>query len=163
MNRDTQLKVQAYLDNELSPGDARNVSKLISSDVEARELYNELKDTREIVASNEPAVQLPESREFYWSKIERSIQQAGQSQERSRTAAARPWWLRFMAPVAGAVALFAILVSVVDRNGSDSIVASSSALSLSAPLHQMQEAEDVTTITFRSEAEGVTVVWVSTQ
>ena len=163
MNRDTQLKVQAYLDNELSPGEARNLSNLISSEAEARDLFNELKNTREILVSNEPAVQLPESRDFYWSKIQRSIEQGDKASERERSAASRPWWLRVLAPVAGTVALFALLLSVVDRNSQNSLVASPTQSSVAAPLHRVVETADVSTITFRSEAEGVTVVWVSTQ
>ena len=62
MNRDTQLKVQAYLDNELSPGEARNISKLISSDAEARDLFGELKSTREALVANEPLPSLPSAR-----------------------------------------------------------------------------------------------------
>ena len=65
MNRDTQLKVQAYLDNELSAGDARSVSKLISSDAEIRDLYTELKNTKDVLVDNEPAVSDPDTRDFY--------------------------------------------------------------------------------------------------
>src|SRR5262245_46280987 len=76
MKNDTQLKVQAYLDNELSAGEARKVASLISSDADARGLYNELKLVREALCENEAAVPVPESREFYWSKIRREIEAA---------------------------------------------------------------------------------------
>src|SRR6187401_1804220 len=69
--RDMHLKVQAYLDNELSPAEARKVGTWISSNPEARDLFNELKETREILMQNEPVLALPESRDFFWSKIER--------------------------------------------------------------------------------------------
>lgn len=159
MNRDTQLKVQAYLDNELSSGDARSVSKLISSDTYARELYQELKTTRELVVENEPIVQVPDTRDFYWSQIQRRIATA----ERQPAAAPmRPWWLRIMAPALGTAALFALLLTVVDTNNQKPIVPSQSARA-AAPLHQVEEAADVSTFTFRSEAEGVTLVWLSNQ
>jgi anti-sigma factor RsiW len=159
--RDMQLKVQAYLDNELSPADARKVGTWISSDPAARELYNELKNTREILTQNEPALTLPESRDFFWSKIERGIAFA----ERAPAAPEpRPWWVRFLAPVAGTVALFAVLFTLVDRGGGPAPMAlSNSEITEGAPIHQFQEGQDVSTITFRSEAEGVTVVWLSTQ
>ena len=157
MNRDTQLKVQAYLDNELSSGDARSVSKLISSDTYARELYQELKATKEMVMENEPIIPLPESRDFYWSQIQRRIAAA----ERQPVAPPlRPWWLRIMAPALGTAALFALLLTVVDTNKQKPIVASQTARA-SDPLHQLEQSSDVSTITFRSEAEGVTVVWIT--
>jgi anti-sigma factor RsiW len=146
MNSETQLKVQAYLDNELSPGEARKIANLLNSDAELRTLLNELKETKQIVSENEPAKQLPEGRDFYWSKIQREISKVEQLPVRP----ASPWWMRFMAPVAGAVALFAVLLSIVGPT--DKKVA----------LHEGQiNAPDMSTITFRSEVEGVTVVWVS--
>jgi anti-sigma factor RsiW len=156
--RDMQLKVMAYLDNELSPAEARKVGTWISTDPAARELYNELKETREILTQNEPVLALPESRDFFWSKIQRGIAAAEREPVRSE---ARPWWTRFLAPVAGTVALFALLLSLVDRGGAG--LQLSSAPSGAAPLHRFEEAPDVSSITFRSEAEGVTVVWLSTQ
>jgi anti-sigma factor RsiW len=156
--RDMQLKVMAYLDNELSPADARKVGTLISTNPEARELYNELKETREVLMQNEPELKLPESREFFWSKIERGIASA----EREPAVVERPWWTRFLAPAIGSIALFALLLAVVDRGGSRTPIALSEAAD-GAPLHQFEGAPDVSTITFRSEAEGVTVVWLSIQ
>ncbi len=154
--RDMQLKVQAYLDNELSPAEARKVGTWISTDSAARELYNELKDTREILMQNEPALTLPESREFFWSKIERGI--AAAEREPAPVEATRPWWTRFLAPVAGTVAIFALLLTLVDRGGPGGLQ-----LTSGETLHQFDEMPDVSTITFRSESEGVTVVWLSTQ
>lgn len=159
MNTDTQLKVQAYLDNELSPGEARKIAALLSSDADARALYAELRDTRETLAQNEPEVKLQESREFFWSKIERQIL----AEERLR--APRPaasWWMRILAPAAGAIALLALLISIV--NPSDRITPTASNAVVERPLHEVEDlAPDVSTITFRSESEGVTVVWVSSQ
>jgi anti-sigma factor RsiW len=160
MNRDTQLKVQAYLDNELSAGDARSVSKLISSDAEFRDLYAELKNTKDALVHNEPAVSVPDSREFYWSQIQRRIATA---ERQPAVAHARPWWLRLLAPAAGTVALFAILFSVINPNRQDPVVAASTAQAAVAPLHRVEEAADVSLFTFRSESEGVTLVWVSSQ
>jgi anti-sigma factor RsiW len=164
MNRDTQLQVQAYLDNELSPADARNISELISSDAQARELYSELKDTKELLVHNEPEVALPEAREFYWSQIQRRIEAAEKTAQRPPVAASiRPWWLRILAPVAGTVALFAVLLSVVNQNQNQDPSAAPVTLtqSAAAPLHQLEQTSDVSTITFRSDTEGVTVVWIT--
>jgi anti-sigma factor RsiW len=159
MNRDTQLKVQAYLDNELSAGDARSVSKLISSDAEIRDLYTELKNTKDVLADNEPAVSVPDTRDFYWSQIQRRIASA---ERQPAVAHARPWWLRMLAPAAGTVALFAILLSVMNPNTQNAVAPTQTQAAV-APLHKVEEAADVSLFTFRSESEGVTLVWVSTQ
>src|SRR4030095_8318940 len=102
MNSDTQLKVQSYLDNELSPGEARKVASMITSDHDAQLLFEELRSMREVLSQNEPAVKLEESREFYWSKIQKGILAA------ERTPVTRPssspWWIRLLAPVLGTAA-----------------------------------------------------------
>ena len=108
MNSETQLKIQAYLDDELDAGEARKLASQISTDPLARGLYNELKNTREAVSQNEPVVRLEESRDFYWSKIRRGIEAAERDSKLAQ--AARPassWWVKFLAPIAGTVALFA--------------------------------------------------------
>lgn len=154
MNRETQLQVQAYLDNELSAGEARKVSQLISSDTFARDLFNELKGTREVLLENEPPVQVPDSRDFYWSQIQRRIATA---ERQPAVAHTRPWWIRLLAPAAGAVALFAILLSVVNPSGERINVSKV----INATPHQLEQPSDVSTITFRSE--GVNVVWITSE
>jgi anti-sigma factor RsiW len=160
MNRDTQLQVQAYLDNELSPADARNVSSLISSDAIARELYSELKDTREMLVQNEPEVRVPDTRDFYWSQIQRRISAA---ERESRVSQAKPWWMRFLAPIAGTVALCAMLLSVVNKDGRQPTAVNPALPALASAPHQLEQSADVSTITFRSESEGVTVVWITSE
>jgi anti-sigma factor RsiW len=159
MKNDTQLKVQSYLDNELAPAEARKVSNLISSDPEARDLYTHLKTTKEILVQNEPMAKLDDSRDFYWSKIQRGIR----STERVPAAkAASRWWIKILAPMAGAVALFALLLSIANPISREPVA--QNVLTEPKALHEVQDlAPDVSTITFHSEAEGVTVVWVTTQ
>jgi anti-sigma factor RsiW len=158
MKGERQLKVQAYLDNELSPGDARKVAQMISSDAEARDLFTELKETKEILAQNEPVVKLEESRDFYWSKIQRGIASA----EREAAARpARPWWMPFLAPMAGAVALCVVLLSIMDRGTGTPLAVTQGMDPVAAPLHELEQSAEVSTITFRSDTEGVTVVWLS--
>jgi len=89
MNSDTQLKIQAYLDNELSPGEARKIAATLSSDRDLQELYGELQATKETLRANEPEVKLGDSREFYWSQIQRRIATA-EREPAPRTAAWLP-------------------------------------------------------------------------
>jgi anti-sigma factor RsiW len=163
MNSDTQLKVMAYLDNELSPGEARKTASLISSDREAQELYSLLRSTKDILAGNEPEHKLEDSREFYWSKIQRQIATV---EHAPAPRSASPWWVRLLAPLAGTVALFALVLSVMNPTGpaiSERSEQPASILSSSRPVHGEIEdlAPDVSSVTFRSEEDGVTVVWLS--
>src|SRR6266480_3982861 len=73
MDYDAQLKLQAFLDGELPEGDAEKVAKWLAQDQEAVLLHAELKNTRQALAGAEKPLQLLESREFFWSKIEREI------------------------------------------------------------------------------------------
>jgi len=109
MNRDLELKLQAYVDGELPESEAQGLAKWIAEDKEAQALMSELKTARAILSGNEPEFSLPESREFYWSKIQREIQRLEQVE--GRTAAG--WWVswqKYLAPLAGValVVFFAI-------------------------------------------------------
>ena len=74
MDWNQQLKLQAYLDGELSEKEAREVEFLLQQDPEASGLAAELRNTKEAVAVFAGEIRLPESREFHWSKISREIQ-----------------------------------------------------------------------------------------
>lgn len=162
MNRETLMQVQGYLDNELTPAEARKVAEVISANPEARSLYDELKDTKRILMSTgEAPLQLPEGREFYWSQIQRRIE----SDEREpRNVSRTSWWMRLMAPVAGAVALLAVLLSLSDQSRpTPGNLATANTPARQAPFHEIETQADYSTITFRSESQGMTVVWVNTQ
>ena len=164
MNEETLMQVQAYLDNELTPADARKVAEVISTDPEARAIYQELKDTREILTTTgEAPLQLQDTREFYWSQIQRRIAAA---EPRPATASINSWWLRLVAPLAGAAALFAVLLSLSDRSQPITTEMASSTPATVGPqmsFHHVESQPEYSTITFRSESEGITVVWVDTQ
>jgi negative regulator of sigma E activity len=111
INDEIQLKVQAFLDGELPEKEARDIAALLARDADAKALHNELRNTRQALAGFEPAVKLPESREFYWSKIAREIERS--APEAKPVERGAPWirFRRFLIP-AGAVAA-CILVAVI--------------------------------------------------
>jgi anti-sigma factor RsiW len=74
MDYKAQLKLQALLDGELTPMEAGEVTRWATEDREAAALLEELRNTRSALAGFETEVRMPESREFFWSKIEREIQ-----------------------------------------------------------------------------------------
>src|SRR4051812_32126786 len=103
MNSEVELELQAYLDGELAGADARRVESLIAADPQAKALFQELKTTKSLLAANEPEIKLPDSREFYWSKIERAIERTEQP-ELPAAANVGSWlsgWRRYLAPLTG--------------------------------------------------------------
>ena len=145
---DSQLKLQAYLDGELPEAEAREVAGWLARDREAVALLSELKATRQAMAEFEPGIKLPESREFFWSKIERQIQ--AQDQPALKTASGMNGllaaWRRFLMPAAGLAA--AVLVTVVLLRGSPGPDAESSM-------------SDSSAFTYRDYKNGTTLVWLS--
>jgi len=107
MKLESELELQAYLDDELSPLQARKIAASLAQDEQARLLLAELKWAKAAVAGAEPDLKVPESREFYWSKIQRQIERAEPVQPRL---APRFFlaWRRLVAPLAG-VALVTFL------------------------------------------------------
>lgn len=151
MNQDFQLKLQAHLDGELTERETREVEAALAGDAEARALLTELRNTAGALAEFEADLKLPETREFFWSKIEREIQRQDKAAA-SRPPAPVPFWRRLLIP-AGA---FAVLV-LVGLMGFKSLMPANSA--------QMPTVEtflsDAGAMTYRDETEGMTVVWLS--
>jgi anti-sigma factor RsiW len=144
-----ELKLQAYLDNELGPEEAREVANWLAQDQDAVALLHTLRATRQALSTFEIGVRVPESREFYWSRIRRQIEQA----EAAQPVAARPSWIaqlrRFLAP-ATAVALLVIAGVVVTRDVSwTPATAAETALT------------DAKAFTYRDYNAGTTLVWLS--
>src|SRR6266536_3491712 len=74
INHETELRLQAYLDGELSEAEAKGIADLLRCDAGAQTLYQELRIAKSLLAGNELERKLPEPPEFYWSKIQRHIE-----------------------------------------------------------------------------------------
>jgi len=116
MNQELALKYQAFVDGELSESEARRMARSLETDADARALVAELRNSKALLTGNEQEVKLPESREFYWGKIQRQIEcmdrePAGAAPGRWQGMLAG--WRRFVAPLAGvAVITFLGMVAV---------------------------------------------------
>lgn len=154
---DLALKIQAHLDGELPRAESAEVERLLQADPEAHALFAELSQTRLALQAGEPAPVVPDSREFYWSKIARALKREERSAQ-PQTRRVSPWWMRLAASFAGCAALILVALNI-NRFGNPA-----TSTPPSFPIAGIVESalDDTATITFRSEAEGLTVVWVST-
>lgn len=149
MDNNIELKLQAYLDGELPPAEAREVEDLLGRDEPARGLLAELRNTRRALAGFEEPVTLPESREFFWSKIERQIQFEGRASRKPGAGSLWAGWRRFLVPASSIAALMAAGLFAVlgpSRSSGPEFEASLS---------------DPGAFTYRDYASGTTLVWLS--
>jgi anti-sigma factor RsiW len=150
MNYDSQLKVQAYLDGELPEVEAREIANLLARDREAVALMGELRNTRQALVGSEIGITLPESREFFWSKIEREILRQERQQDapiRQRPASFLTAWRRFLIP-AGALSALA-LAAFISLNNHSSVSTVETAIA------------DPGAFTYHDFSTGTTLVWFS--
>lgn len=148
IDRNTQFRIQAFLDGELTGSEAREVAALIAADREAAALHAELKNTRRALAGAEAGIKVPETREFYWSKISREI---GRLEEQAPAVPDGSLWhilSRWLKPL-GAVAAVAIVGMLVwqqagGRHGGQSMVTAQ---------------VDGDAIMFQDNPSGTTFVW----
>lgn len=150
MNPNQELKIQAFIDHELPPQEALEVAEWITKDAEAKKLHEELKQIRALTASNELQRSMPCAPEFFWSQIEKQIRP--QSVVKAKPAIEFGWIWRMLAP-ASALMLMALILLPQHRTVHSELTAISGS--------EVETAiEDAKVVTFRSEAEGVSIVWV---
>ncbi|MGA2748955.1 MAG: hypothetical protein ABSG59_09285 [Verrucomicrobiota bacterium] len=145
MKHHLELKIQAWTDGELSHRQARRVAQWIGREAQAAELAAELAGVKKALAANEPARTVPESRDFYWSKIERQIQRQAQNRP-----APSPWYARWqglLVPLTGVTALVCALAVIHQprRPTFDEISATD---------------DTMEAVTFNDQTAGMSVVWL---
>ncbi|HSU53995.1 MAG TPA: hypothetical protein VLT36_08065 [Candidatus Dormibacteraeota bacterium] len=151
IEHEQQLKLQAYLDGELPEAEARAVAEWLSRDEGAMALAAELGQTTEALGGFEEGIRLPESREFYWSKIQRQI-------EREEAPAASPvravsWAAslrRLLVPATG-LAVAALLLLVVNHESGPGFAENKAETAL----------QDSGAFTYHDDSAGATLVWLS--
>ena len=152
MDFDAQLKLQAFLDGELPEGEANKVADWVARDREAAGLLEELRNTRGALAGFEAGIQLPESREFFWSKVQREIQRLETPAPKPASAPLFALWRRFLVP-ASALALVlvagVVLIRPVGPFGHAHTTGIETALA------------DAGAFTYHDYSAGTTLVWLS--
>jgi anti-sigma factor RsiW len=151
MTNQDQMKLQAFIDGELSVREATEMRELLAADAEASALAAELRNTVSAISGNEMERELPESREFFWSKIEREIER--QAEQPARSVPSESWlaWLRhYVLPVGGLAIITCLLGIVAIRNHGPK-----------NPFGQMDLAsEDMGSYTYRDHENKMTMVWL---
>jgi anti-sigma factor RsiW len=149
MKDEQQLKLQAWLDGELSDSEARAVADWVAKDAEAKALAAELKNTCGALSGFEAEVKLPETREFYWSKISREIERAERVDEPAPARAAS-LFLAFRKLLVPATAVAAVLLAIA-------LIRPGGAVSDSDLETAMTDAN---AFTYRDYDHGTTLVWL---
>lgn len=152
MTEEQQLKLQASLDGELPEKDANEVAAWLARDAEATDLLAELSNTRKALADYVPALKLPESREFYWSKIQREIQRSEPARAPAESTSVFALLRRVLLPL-GAVAVLTIAGMLAFQEFSNQ------GKTPRAQVNAMLA--DVGAIHYRDQAQGMTVIWLS--
>ena len=151
MTDEQQLKLQAFFDGELPEKESREVASWVARDVGATALMGELRNTRKALSDFEPAFRLPETREFYWSKIEREIQRLSPAEEPVETVRPLSLLRRWLIP-AGTLAGIALAVIVVGLQFG-------LLNQTPGPQTEMSVSESGV-FTYRDFANGTTLVWL---
>ena len=160
MKEETELKLLAYVDGELPVNEVAEVELLLKENQAAADLAAELGWSHSVMEGNEAGQVVPESREFYWSKISRSIELAERQAEREVPAeATEPWWRRALMPVAGLAAI--VLVLNVNTGGPSP---ENPGEGVGTPVVATPEPvwEDANVYEFYDEKEKMSVIWVTT-
>lgn len=150
MDYEQQLKLQAYLDGELSGAEARQVGEWVTRDHAAAALLAELRQTGAALKGFEAELRLPESRDFYWSRIQGAIER--QEASARQKIGERPWLLalrRLLVPVTGLAVVIAFTVVGLRHTGGSPAEDSVTTL------------EDVQAFTYHDFSAGATLVWLS--
>ncbi len=152
MKQDLQLRLQAYLDGELSFGEAKAVADLVAQDATTRALLAELTNTRSALVGFESEIKLPETREFYWSKIARDIQRQEKRVAATSPASVLTLLRRLMVPSSIMVALLMGMLVIKQQLGLDRRFG----------VAETDTAQvDASPFTFRDFASGTTLVWLA--
>lgn len=159
-NLERELKLQAYLDGELSAAEAAEVERWLDQDVQMVALSSELKQTKAALKTGEMELKCPETREFYWSKISRTIEAEQRQSERATASRDLPWWRKLMLPV-GALAALAVTLTMLQTVPQDPhATPSKKAVEIAKAISEVEQMDETMgAITYNDSSEGVTIVW----
>ncbi len=145
MKLETMLDIQSSADGELSAYRQVEVARLLATDPEARQLHAQISSLRGVLRDHPSGLRVEDSRDFYWSQIHRRIQAEERVKERAEAAGMAMHVWRWLAPMMGVSAVIAVVALQPFMGGKE----------------MSGSANQVTTVTFSSETDGVTIHWIN--
>lgn len=149
IEHDAQFKLMAYLDGELSERESAEVRAWLARDEEARALLTELQSTGAALAGHEAGLKLPESREFFWSKIQREIERQETAPVAARNVSWFAWLQSHFVPVGGVALLTCLLALLMASPGKPGNMLAEIDLA----------SDDVGAYTYRDQQQKLTMIW----
>ena len=163
MELEAKLSIQALIDGELSAEKQGDIERLVKADSEAQALFNELSNTVGALKEGELEHNLPETREFFWSKVSAEIKREDRQAE---VAQSRPgavaWWKKLMVPF-GAAAALVVAFTLFQPAGPDVAKTNFDTNTVSTAVTETlaeTELEMPDSFTFYMFEQNATVIWV---
>lgn len=155
------LKIQAWFDGELPPGEAEAARILAESDPTLRELGQELIQLQKLLKQGgETPRELPESPDFYWFQIRREIEAHAAIPSRTVPGPLAPvtlWpWIKGHLLQLGGLA--AVCVAVWAGISWDSRFSSDPPALIEDP---MATWPGISTMSFYAQNDNISVIWVN--
>ena len=160
MKEEIELKLLAYADGELPAAEIAEIESLLIESPAAADLLAELRWSHSAILEADSDLKVPENREFYWSKVSRSIEAAERNAEQGTTRApVVSWWRQAFAPLAGLAAVALVLSINLDQPATEGQEGVAAPLTVVAPEPVW---EDASVYEFYDEKEKMSVIWVTT-
>ena len=146
-----ELKIQALVDGELTKFEAGKLRDRIKNDIRLQILHERLMQMKDLISKHEMPRVLPESSDFYWSKIAQEIEVRGSAAQSSAQSLGMKWVFRRLAPLLG-IASVALLITLQGPNLPD----------LGIVLDHNHEllTDEIDVMTFNSADDSMSVVWI---
>ena len=151
---ETQLKIQALVDGELTGREAEELRARLESDAGLRALHARLTAVRGLMAGAELPRTLPESGDFHWSQISQAIGHGEREARRlAKPALGANWLLRWVMPLAG-VACLVLVLSLQQTKMPDLNI-------LLGGDHELElTADEIDVMTFNTGDDTMSIVWL---
>jgi len=151
---ETQLKIQALVDGELTGREAQEWRSRLETDAGLKELHARLTAMRGFMVNSELPRTLPESGDFHWSQISQAIGHGEREARRlAKPALGANWLLRWVMPLAG-VACLVLVLSLQQTTMPDLNILLSSD-------HELELTDDeIDVMTFNTGDDAISIVWL---
>ena len=153
MKKEDRLNIQAWLDGEISPKKAAQITDLVEANPAAQAVAEELKAVEWTLKIGEKPFLLDETRDFYWGQIERQINAeepmpAGTAHPRLVSEGSSSL-MRWLIPVGSLAAISALMINFGNVNLADpfqpiveEVIPSTSGFTQPAAIMEKENAEN---------------------